>query len=898
MLDELSAFEALTGYKAYRWQARLLSEFIEGKIPDTLDVPTGLGKTSVMGIWLAARAMGSQMPRRLVYVVDRRAVVDQASSEAERLARNVRKALDGAVVPEIAEKWRAHLGLDWGNLPISTLRGQFADNRRWLENPARSAIIVGTVDMIGSRMLFEGYGVSSRMRPVHAALIASDTLVVLDEAHLVPPFQELVRAVTCFGRRDPVPPMRLLSMSATASDRRTGSVFGIAPGIESEEPRVADRLKARKRLMVHDTANLAQSLADRAFELGRGGHRVLIFCNSRDKLARVVAEDLRKRSAKEWRNTPTTALLVGARRVAERESLAGRRGSDGTRWEIEPNPVFRQFVPGEEQERGEIPAFLVATSAGEVGVDLDADHMVCDLVAWERMVQRLGRVNRSGRSEPAMVDVFAAVPKDDPEDDVKERLDILRAPFESPWWPTGEDGRRQAGPGALRELQENEEFAKLISTATTPEPLRPELNAAVVEAWAMTSLQQHTGRPKIEPWLRGWVKHEPQSQLVWRSVLPIRSGEGPNTTLLTEFFDALPPHLTEILETEAYLIAEVLKARSTVLAKSLKDANRDAGSKPIPTLAAVVLDSRGKVAEWLSLDRLKEIEPEDVAGKTIVVYAGLGGLSSEGLLDKTVAEIPHTLDGASQDTPLWNEDRLGAVGRRLRIVTPDADPVDGWVREAGWTTRLDEGDQAKEEWRVERVLRAVTEGDAARARTEQTLSEHALRAAVEADRITVALGLPEEFGGTLRAAALLHDCGKDRELWQTAMGAPQLGRPFAKTDGRRANGRALGGYRHEFGSLRDAETGLREIDDDRLRDLARHLIAAHHGWARPVIPPIDPADPPSLATERSMAAALRFARLQREWGPWGLAWWESLLRAADWAASASLNVVAKEGERR
>ena len=36
-------------------------------------------------------------------------------------------------------------------------------------------------------------------------------------------------------------------------------------------------------------------------------------------------------------------------------------------------------------------------------------------------------------------------------------------------------------------------------------------------------------------------------------------------------------------------------------------------------------------------------------------------------------------------------------------------------------------------------------------------------------------------------------------------------------------------------------------------------------------------------------AALRFVRLQAEWGAWGLAWWEALLRAADWAASRALN---------
>lgn len=131
----------------------------------------------MIAIWLIARAFAAKLPRRLVYVVDRRAVVDQATEEATRLREFVEANLS----------MKAGLSLGSKMLPVSTLRGQLVDNREWLEEPSLPAIIVGTVDMIGSRLLFEGYRVSRKMRPYHAGLLGADTLVVLDEAHLVPP---------------------------------------------------------------------------------------------------------------------------------------------------------------------------------------------------------------------------------------------------------------------------------------------------------------------------------------------------------------------------------------------------------------------------------------------------------------------------------------------------------------------------------------------------------------------------------------------------------------------------------------------------------------------------------------------------------------------------------------
>lgn len=73
-------------HSPFPWQDELLARLLAG-IGNRmlLDIPTGLGKTSVMAAWLVARSQGASLPRRLVYVVDRRAVVDQATREAENL---------------------------------------------------------------------------------------------------------------------------------------------------------------------------------------------------------------------------------------------------------------------------------------------------------------------------------------------------------------------------------------------------------------------------------------------------------------------------------------------------------------------------------------------------------------------------------------------------------------------------------------------------------------------------------------------------------------------------------------------------------------------------------------------------------------------------------------------
>ena len=98
MLEFGDMFEAVTGNKPMAWQCRLYDQFLANDIKPVIDLPTGMGKTSVMAIWLIARAKQieekrtERLPTRLVYVVDRRTVVDQATDLAQKLVKNAKEA--------------------------------------------------------------------------------------------------------------------------------------------------------------------------------------------------------------------------------------------------------------------------------------------------------------------------------------------------------------------------------------------------------------------------------------------------------------------------------------------------------------------------------------------------------------------------------------------------------------------------------------------------------------------------------------------------------------------------------------------------------------------------------------------------------------------------------------
>jgi len=986
----------------FPWQIDLLRLLLRGEVVPALDIPTGLGKTAVMAVWLVARALGASLPRRLVYVVDRRVVVDQATEVAESLCSWVARERGVANA----------LGLDDRPLPISTLRGQHIDNRAWLEDPSSPAIVVGTVDMVGSRLLFSGYGVSSKMRPYHAGLLGADTLVVLDEAHLVPAFEDLLRQVergadSC-GPKEPslralVPPFKLLSLSATG--RQNDATTLTLSEDDRRNPIVKKRLTAKKALSIVELSNVAEApatlvdgksaddaeapnknkgpkiadvLANQAWQLTAQGSdkvRCLVFCNAR-KDATAVAAALRGLAKSASANEPTIELFVGGRRVKERIQARDALARLG-------------FLAGTAVNLDR-PVFLIATSAGEVGVDLDADHMVCDLVAWERMVQRLGRVNRRGDGDAKVVIVVdrEPVPSDGTTkalekreasnsakrqlDELTKKLNDLQSAKESV--PKGqkksadaraaEEKRKQQekelkrsistcqkrikafkdadakvvarheaavaqhralrkllaavgdegglSPEALLTLRDRQDLADALRDATTHEPLRPELTRALVDAWSMTSLDEHSGRPEVDPWLRGFRPNDPpQTTVVWRRHLPVRADGTFDAKTAKRFLEAAPPHTSEELDTETHLVLAWLTQRAATVSEAEGRALLEAKQ-----VVAIALGARGDMKGWRSLEQLaaakskgkneskevkkareqgvKEIE-QLLIGATLVIDARLGGLT-DGLLNEKVDAIAEASDDG---TTTWiarpDVADVPVTGFRIRALgASESDesawrttPGAGWVRRHLFVTSVVDGEPSAalviDGWAGD----AAMEEERAEADRPQQLDEHQSWAEDCARQIAQRLGIEKDPRAELLAlAARLHDEGKRAARWQRAFKAPIDGRPYAKTRGP-IDFDLLDGYRHELGSLPyvEAHEKFKTLSPDD-QDFVLHLIAAHHGFARPVIGTRSCDDaPPSIVDERARAVALRFARLSRRWGPWGLAWWEALLRAADQTAS-------------
>jgi CRISPR-associated endonuclease/helicase Cas3 len=811
-------FKFLTDHDPFPWQSALYDRFMNGDIPKSCNIPTGLGKTAVIAVWLIALANKPDFPRRLVYIVNRRTVVDQTTVEVEKYRIKL---------PD--------LGIS-DPLALSTLRGQFADNREWSADPSRPAVICGTVDMIGSRLLFSGYGCGFKTRPLHAGFLGQDSLLIHDEAHLEPAFQKLIEAIRDEQVRcNDFHPIKVIELTATS--RSEQAVFELSDS-DRENKIVQQRMEATKKLQlcgIDTKRQPAEEIARHALDLGKhhAGAAILVFVRTVEDVDTIT------------RKLPNDACvqLTGTLRGLERDRLV-------------KNPIFQRFLPSTNRDGSETPAegtvYLVCTSAGEVGVNISADHLVCDLTPFESMAQRFGRVNRFGDRDDTEIHVVHPTEFDD--------KDPLGIPRQRTLELLGKlDGN--ASPAALGNLDSTSRQA-----AFTPPPTILPTSDILFDAWSLTTIRDTLpGRPHVEPFLHGIAEWQPpETYVAWREEVDRITGD-----LLEKY---APEDLLEDYPLKPH---ELLRDRSDRVARELAilyQRHRDR--------SAWILTDSGRI-EIVSLEKLSSKENRDrINNTTLLLPPSVGGLN-EGRLN---GSSEHANDVSSE----WFDENNNR--RRLRIWDDEPAP-DGMrlIRTIDTDPDADEDSESQRFWRwYELPASAETEGSRS-SRQPVALSTHTKDVVGAVSSIVERLDLPEPLQRVFRIAAECHDMGKKRRVFQTVLGNRDYPAGILAKSGK-AGGRLDEHYRHEFGSLLDVRQcpEFNELDPDD-QDLVLHLIAAHHGRARPHFPAdeaFDPERPHTAAEQMAAEVPRRFARLQRKYGRWGLAYLESLLRAADYAASS------------
>lgn len=815
------SFEQLTGNKPFPWQEALYGLFSSGAFPSSCNIPTGLGKTSVLAIWLIAQSrFPNLIPRRLVYVVNRRTVVDQTTTEAENLKKNAKFA--GCTEPA-----------------ISTLRGQFADNREWSADPSKPAIICGTVDMIGSRLLFNGYGIGFKSKPLHAGFLGQDVLLVHDESHLEPAFQQLLISIEKEQQiSKEFAKFRVMELTATS---RAQDAFTLSKEDRSVGE-VNKRINAPKTICLHaepDPKKFADRVAELALKHKDSKKPVLVYVRTVENVMKVC-----EKLTKEKQNVEK---LTGTLRGKERDELVNR-------------PNFKRFLPKQkdgvaEPTQSDKTVFLVCTSAGEVGINISADHLVCDLSTFDSMAQRFGRVNRFGNCLDTIIDIVHPLAFDSKKEfEVRcgRTLELLKA--------LGGNGN----PAALDTLDSKDRIF-----AFSPPPAILPVTDILFDAWALTTIKgKLPGRPPVAPYLNGisgW--QPPEIHVAWREEVGRITSDLVETYIPQDLLDDFPLKPHELLREPNY---RAFKQFGLMAKRRPKD-------------LVWLLDDDGTI-EILTLEQIADKDKKNrIDGKTVILDPSTGGLNG-GHLDgnsETADDVSNTKDRLR----IWNDDpsfKDKTKGMRLiqkiRFLPPSNDEdIEGksWC----WFEIDNEGAKTSKKpvsWYVH--VKDVVEHTAT---------------------IVGNLLLETTLKNAIIFAAKYHDHGKLRHRFQVMLNNRNYPRLVLAKSGKKS-GSISENYRHEFGSLIDvqAEPDFLVLDVD-MQQLVLHLIATHHGRARPHFPlgeDFDPERNQVVADNVVVSVPRRFAILQRKYGRWGLAYLESLLRAGDWVASAKPSAFIEETE--
>jgi len=945
--DFPAIFDAIHGAQAageersvlapFAWQTRLLREVVAHGWPDIVDAPTGAGKTAVLDIALfhlalaASGATCSPPPRRIVFAVDRRVIVDQAFNRARKLRQALASCAD-AGVQAMAEALRRLAGGD-EPLHVEMLRGGMPREDEWARSPIQPTILCTTVDQLGSRLLFRGYGVSPSMAPIHAGLLGGDALLLLDEAHLARPFQQTLDRVGQIvsqpggGAR----PWAFCSLTATPREA-TGKVFRLSDA-ERAEPAITTRLRAAKTAELEfcrdrsgsndHVAAVVSAATQLVQQCTQPAPTVAIIVN-RVALARAVLQALQA-------GDHDAILLTGRVRPVERERLLNQHEARLT----SRGGATESDTIAEAPTR---PLFVVATQCIEAGADFDFDAMVTQIAPLDALQQRFGRLNRLGLRDRAPAVIIAA------RDEIARGNDdpLYQGTLRETWeWLSAR--AQPAAPKACPALHIGPQaFSALLAAdpAAAAKCVVAAKDAPVLRGADVGFLTMTNPRPLPDPYLPLFLHGEPTNEadvsIVWRADCEILASspevvsQAGVTRIATAIVACQPPMPGEALRVpiwaaKAWLTRQGSDAANITDAEGERDLHPDErypGGRP-------ALRWRGADHEDTGLIRAGGLR----AGDLIIVPSSYGGCDRFGWAPESRAPTADIADAAAVPyqaryfalrlhSALWEDGWVDAwprlqqsvvenaaqdVAAQLRQMLSELPPSqrEGVARFPANLSRprfrlefpydAEPGD-GQPSGAVLIATRGITSADERRAPAASTeddmtgcfadgsvsLARHTRDVVEQAGKFVAALKLGDTLANTLAFAAQYHDAGKADPRFQDWLRGPEPAsrEPLAKSGRRRGDiaeniARTAAGvpahWRHEVLSVRVARQHLGTAGASIDPALALYLIGTHHGRGRPFFPHSDPWDShPREVLGTPIAAEAGPERLDFDWcgGDW------------------------------
>ena len=541
--DFADYFFALHGFHPMQWQLEAAESACAGEWKDVISLPTGAGKTSTIDIALFALAVQAELPSeqrtapmRTFLVVDRRTVVNEAFVRACKLKSKLEKASEG-ILKVVADQLRSY-GIQ-SPVVVRELRGGIYRDPGWCDSLTQPMIVTSTVDQVGSRLLFRGYGVSNSSRPIQAAVIAHDSLLILDEAHISKPFAQTLAYVQRYQQQrwsdEAMPlPMRVVEMTATPQNTDGTRLEISAEELSDSSSHIGNIVSTPKRTVL-DVAEkvkgakapdqlgkyIAETASGYAFDEPNDPEESGNDSPSTLKVIGLIVNTVATAKAAYTQlckhkniSVENVHLIIGSMRPIDRdEQVADLR---------------RLISTGSDRSQIDEPIFVVATQCIEVGADYDFDVLVTEAAPISSLVQRFGRLNRAGRRGIEAVghivmrgDRVKTNKQLETEDAAFRMVDPIYGNALSYSWnwlcERAVDGVVDFGISAFRELTLaiDEKQRQRISVDDDESPV---LLPAHLDLLSQTTIDPHPN-PDVAVWLHGPQRNDGEVQVCWRADL-------------------------------------------------------------------------------------------------------------------------------------------------------------------------------------------------------------------------------------------------------------------------------------------------------------------------------------------------------------------------------------------